>query len=62
MRLLGAKYKTYEGALKRCRFENALAKPEFARGDKARLYRYSVVQDAEGLWRVARCAAGSNNS
>ena len=35
-KLLSAKYKTREGADKRCRFENAIAKSEFDRGDKAK--------------------------
>jgi hypothetical protein len=54
MKLLGAKYKTRAGAFKRCRFENAMAKGEFERGDKAKHYRYHVTQDSEGMWRVFR--------
>lgn len=54
MKLLGSKYKTYEGALKRCQQENGLAKGEFERGDKARIYRYSVWQEENGTWRVKR--------
>lgn len=54
MKLLREKYKTYEGALKRCGFENSMARGEFSRGYKARLYRYTLVRDDAGLWRVAR--------
>lgn len=54
MKLLREKYKTWEGARKRCGFENGLAQSEFERGYKARLYRYSIVQDDTGNWRVAR--------
>ena len=57
MRLLREKYRTWEGAHKRARFENALAAGEYARGDKARLYRYEVLQDcttSEVHFRVAR--------
>ncbi len=56
MKLISTKYKTYEGARKRAAFENSVAPGEFKRGDKARLYRYSVVRDAVdlGVWRVAR--------
>jgi hypothetical protein len=56
MKLLGTKYKTVEGARKRAAFENGLAKGEFERGDKAKHYRYSTIQDDNGLWRVARDA------
>lgn len=56
MKMLREKYKTYDGAMKRCRFENSLAPGEYRRGDKARLYHYTVVQDAAGMWRVARDA------
>jgi hypothetical protein len=52
-KLLSAKYKTREGAGKRCRFENAIAKSEFDRGDKAKHYRYMIEYDGE-FWRVAR--------
>lgn len=54
VKLLKEKYKTREGAEKRCRFENALAKGEFKRGDKARHYAYSVVLESDGAWRVQR--------
>lgn len=50
-KLLKEKYKTHEGASKRCAFENSLAKGEFERGDKAKHYRYTIVQEA-GIWRV----------
>jgi hypothetical protein len=33
-KLLREKYKTYEGARKRCAFENGIAPGEYARGDK----------------------------
>lgn len=55
MRLLGAKYKTLEGARKRAAFENGVAPGEYRRGDKARLYRHTV-QRIDGMWRVARAA------
>ncbi len=59
MKLIGGKYKTYEGACKRAIFENAMAKGEFARGDKAHLYTYNVVrtQSEPAIWRVARTKA-----
>lgn len=53
MKLLGAKYKTFEGARKRAAFENGVALGEFLRGDKARLYSY-LTQQVVGYWRVAR--------
>lgn len=56
-KLLKEKYKTHEGAEKRCRFENALAKGEFERGDKARHYAYSVVLESDGAWRVQRSSS-----
>ncbi len=53
MKLLKETYKTYEGARKRCGFENGLAKHEFERGYKAKHYRYHIVQE-NGAFRVAR--------
>ena len=53
MKLLREKYKTSAGALKRAAFENALAKSEFERGNKAKHYRYNTVL-VDGSWRVAR--------
>jgi len=54
-KLLREKYKTLEGARKRAAFENSLAPSEFARGYKARLYRYVTVVDPSGEgWRVER--------
>lgn len=53
MKLLREKYKTYDGALKRCGFENSLAKSEFERGFKAKHYHYTVVEQ-DGAYRVAR--------
>ena len=54
-------YKTYEGARKRAAFENAMAKGEFQRGDKATLYHYEIVEESNianrerGFsWRVVR--------
>jgi hypothetical protein len=52
-KLLKEVYKTYEGARKRAGFENGVAPSEFARGYKARLYRYSVVAEGDH-WRVQR--------
>jgi hypothetical protein len=59
MKLLASKYKTVENARKRAQFENAVAPGEFRRGETAKLYRYSVVQDDyyPGIWRVARDVA-----
>jgi hypothetical protein len=54
MRLLKEKYKTYEGARKRAAFENGLAKGEFERGDKAKLYRYAIVPQEDNTYRVSR--------
>lgn len=51
---LSAKYKTLAGAQKRATFENAMAKGEWARGDKARLYHYTVTKDDAGNYRVVR--------
>lgn len=53
IKLLKEIYKSLAGAQKRCAFENAMAKGEFARGDKARLYAYTVVIEGD-TWRVAR--------
>jgi hypothetical protein len=53
MKLLREKYKTWEGARKRCAFENGLARGEYQRGDKAKIYRYTVVEH-EGAYRVQR--------
>lgn len=55
MRLLKKKYKTWEGAHKRCGFENGIALSEFKNGYKAKHYRYTVVEQ-EGMYRVARLA------
>jgi hypothetical protein len=56
MKLLKEVYKTYEGARKRCAFENAMARGEFNRGDKARFYHYKIVADPDSTsaWRVQR--------
>ena len=53
MRLLGNKYKTYDGAQKRCGFENGVAKGEYERGEKSKLYRYTIERDGDS-WRVGR--------
>lgn len=45
MKLLRETYKTYEGALRRCAFENGIAKSEYERGYKAKLYHYTVVSN-----------------
>jgi hypothetical protein len=58
MKLLRERYKTREGASKRVRFENALAKGEFDRGATAKLYRYSVTQDGLGGYRVLKTEVG----
>lgn len=55
-KLLKEIYKTYEGARKRAAFENGLAPGEHARGYKARLYRYTIVEK-DGTWRVQRAEA-----
>lgn len=56
MKLLRERYKTRDGAMRRCGFENAMAKGEYDRGDKARLYVYRVVPDptVPDVWRVQR--------
>jgi hypothetical protein len=63
MKLLKEKYKTYDGAIKRCGFENSIARFEYERGYKARHYHYTVIQEAkktladcckDDIWRVAR--------
>jgi hypothetical protein len=53
-KLLGTKYKTYEGARKRAAFEIAMAKGEYERDDKARLYHYTVTVDQDRNYRVER--------
>ena len=53
MRIIGGKYKTWEGAHKRAAFENACAAGEYRRGDKAKLYAYHTVKEGD-FWRVAR--------
>lgn len=53
-KLLREKYKTHDGAMKRCRFENAVAFSEHKRGYAAKLYRYRVIQDDSGVYRVER--------
>jgi hypothetical protein len=53
MKLLKEKYKTWDGAHKRCRFENGVAKSEFEQGYKSKHYRYTVVEQ-DGAYRVAR--------
>lgn len=56
IKLLRETYKTHEGARKRAGFENAMARGEFERGDKARLYAYTIVAgNAPNTYRVARC-------
>jgi hypothetical protein len=54
--MLAAKYKTREGAEKRCASENALAPGEYKRGETARLYRFTVIEDPyyKGTSRVQR--------
>jgi len=59
MKLLREVYKTYEGARKRAGFENGVAKSEFERGYKARVYHYSIVSERNYYtgaeqWRVQR--------
>jgi hypothetical protein len=53
MKTWSAKYKTWEGAHKRAAFENGLARGEYARGEKRRIYRYHVVEK-DGCYRVQR--------
>jgi hypothetical protein len=60
MKLLREKYKTWEGAHKRCGFENGVARSEYERGYKAKLYRYTLTQDDSGAYRVARTVAKEN--
>ena len=53
-KVLRERYKTYDGADRRMRFENGIARHEYERGYKARLYKYTVTKDADGSWRVVR--------
>ena len=53
MKYLREKYKTVEGARKRCAFENGVALSEFRSGRKARWYKYRTEQH-DGFYRVAR--------
>ena len=53
-KLLRERYTTLQGATKRAAFENAVAPGEYARGEKTRLYSYSVTRDDTGAYRVAR--------
>jgi hypothetical protein len=53
-KLLKEIYKTYEGARKRVAFENGIALSEFRNGYKARHYRYSIVSQDDGTYRVER--------
>jgi len=55
VKLLKEVYKTWEGARNREAFENAMARGEFERGDKAKFYRYTVVKGEGETYRVARC-------
>ena len=61
-KLLKEKYKTAEGAYKRARFENGLARGEFLRGDKARIYHYRAIPDDyhPGIYRVERTVSASD--
>ncbi len=54
VKLLKETYKTHDGASKRCRFENAIAKSEYDRGYKSNRYYYAVCADSNGAWRVSR--------
>jgi hypothetical protein len=58
MKLLKEVYKTYEGARKRCAFENGVARGEYQRGDKARHYHYTVIAELDNTWRVQRDNGG----
>ena len=53
MKLLKEVYKTRDGAEKRARFENAIAKSRWSRGDIAKLYHYTAIPH-EGAYRVLR--------
>ena len=52
-KLLPQKYKTYHGAYQRAQFERFMAPSEFAKGYRARLYNYRIVEH-EGMYRVER--------
>jgi hypothetical protein len=52
-KLIGTKYKTWEGAAKRCAFERAMNPGEVRRGDATTLYSYSVVT-VDGFFRVQK--------
>jgi len=55
-KLLRQKYTTFSGAAKRAAFERAVAPSEFAKGYKARLYSFRVVEYG-GNYRVERFIA-----
>lgn len=57
VKVLKEAYKTYDGAWKRCGFENGVAAAEFKNGCKPKLYRYTVKADENGSWRVVRNVA-----
>ena len=55
MKFLKETYKTADGAQKRCRFENGVAKSEYDRGYKAKhCYRYGIMQQGDGTYQVYR--------
>lgn len=58
MKLFKEKYKTRDGAAKRLAFERSMNPGEFARGDVASLYVFSIEQ-VDGLYRVAKTKKGS---
>jgi hypothetical protein len=53
VKTLKERYRTHEGARKRCAFENGIAKGEYERGDKAKNYKYTIDFDV-AVWRVVR--------
>lgn len=53
IKLLKEVYKTFDGAKKRCGFENGIAGSEYRNGCKAKHYVYTIVKEGDA-WRVAR--------
>jgi len=57
MKLLREHYKTEDGARKRAAFENGIARSEWERGYKARMYHYTVIFE-DDCYRVRREQVG----
>ena len=53
MKLLKQTYKTFEGAQRRCNYENA-NESDYESAGLGRRHRYTTVQDEQRQWRVAQ--------